>query len=66
MMQVMSLTKCYDAINSFSSPAPLIFHKKSKGRPFARAIFAAIFLLLMHAIKWIDLRMYHTICGKAI
>ena len=31
-----------------------------------RVIFAAIFLLLMHAIKWIDLRMYQTICGKAI
>ena len=26
--------------------------------PFTQAIFAAIFLLLMHAIKWIDLRMY--------
>ena len=37
----------------------------SKG-PFTRAIFAAIFLLLMHTIKWIDLRMYQTICGKAI
>ena len=24
--------------------------------PFAQAIFAAIVLLLMHAIKWIDLR----------
>ena len=23
-----------------------------------QAIFAAIFLLLMHTIKWIDLRMY--------
>ena len=28
--------------------------------------FAAIILLLMHAIKWIDLRMYQTICGNAI
>ena len=27
---------------------------------FTQAIFAAIFLLLMHAIKWIDLRMYNT------
>ena len=26
--------------------------------PFTQAIFAVIFLLLMHAIKWIDLRMY--------
>ena len=26
--------------------------------PFTQAIFAAIFLLLMHAIKWIDLQMY--------
>ena len=26
--------------------------------PFTQAIFAAIFLLLIHAIKWIDLRMY--------
>ena len=26
--------------------------------PFTQAIFAAIFLLLMHAIEWIDLRMY--------
>ena len=26
--------------------------------PFTQAIFAAIFLLSMHAIKWIDLRMY--------
>ena len=26
--------------------------------PFTQAIFAAIFLLLMRAIKWIDLRMY--------
>ena len=26
--------------------------------PVTQAIFAAIFLLLMHAIKWIDLRMY--------
>ena len=26
--------------------------------PFTQAIFAAIFLLLMDAIKWIDLRMY--------
>ena len=26
--------------------------------PFIQAIIAAIFLLLMHAIKWIDLRMY--------
>ena len=25
--------------------------------PFTQAIFAAIFLLLMHAIKWMDLRM---------
>ena len=31
---------------------------------FTQAIFAAIFLLLMHAIKWIDLRMYYTICAK--
>ena len=29
----------------------------SKG-PFTQVIFASIFLLLMHAIKWIDLRMY--------
>ena len=28
--------------------------------PFTQAIF----LLLMHAIKWIDLRMYQTICAK--
>ena len=28
------------------------------------SIFVAIFLLLMHAIKWIDLRMYWTICAK--
>ena len=26
--------------------------------PFTQAIFAAIFLLLMHAIKWIDLQMH--------
>ena len=32
--------------------------------PSTQAIFAAIFLLLMHAIKWIDLRMYSTICAK--
>ena len=25
---------------------------------FTQAIFAAIFLLLLHAIEWIDLRMY--------
>ena len=30
-----------------------------KGR-FTQAIFAAIFLLLMYAIKWIDLRPCHT------
>ena len=29
--------------------------------PFTQAIFAVIFLLLVHAIKWIDLRMYRTI-----
>ena len=34
--------------------------------PFPQAIFAAIFLLLMHAIEWIHLRIYQTICGKAI
>ena len=32
--------------------------------PFTQAIFAAIFLLLMHAIKWINLRIYYTICAK--
>ena len=32
--------------------------------PFTQAIFVAIFLLLMHAIKWIDFRMYYTICAK--
>ena len=26
--------------------------------PFTQATYAAIFLLLMHAIKWIDLRIY--------
>ena len=31
--------------------------EQSKGL-FTQAIFAAIVLLLMHAIKWIDLRMY--------
>ena len=30
---------------------------ESKG-PFTQMIFVAIFLLLMHAIKWIDFRMY--------
>ena len=33
------------------------FVKHPKG-PFTQAIFAAIFLLLMHAIKWIDINQY--------
>ena len=35
----------------------------SKG-PFTETIFAAIFILLMHGIKWIDLQMYQTICAQ--
>ena len=38
-----------------SSHFPILNYCKG---PFTQTIFAAIFLLLMHAIKWIDLRMY--------
>ena len=33
--------------------------------PFTQAIFAAIFLLLVHAIKWIDTNVLDHLC-KAI
>ena len=50
-----------------SATSSAIVHKKNINRkskgPFTQAIFTAIFLLLMHAIKWIDLRMYKTICA---
>ena len=35
------------------------FTKLAGRKTFTQAIFAAIFLLLMHAIKWIDLRLYY-------
>ena len=41
----------------------VIAYKLSFKAPLHRR-FSAIFLLLMHAIKWIDLRMYSTICVK--
>ena len=43
---------------------PCFLSKTKPKLTFTQAIFAAIILLLMHAIKWIDLRMYQTICAK--